>query len=304
MNPPPRPTYRLRKTRGIATLRDVRDWLSWLGPKLAQSFTLEMVGAVRHTVNTDGSHDIALSLEGLPGPQGPAGEPGSPGGSGLPGGPGPEGAPGSSLPGPAGPPGPPGPPGFPGMFSEPGPPGDPGDKGPNGIPVPGPPGPPGPPGITYFEGPTGPTGPTGIPSYGEPGDPGPDGPNGDPSKTAIVSNTLGIYGFAAVECGEALFRDHLVHHHAGVVSRLPLDKTWLATIEPATIQLESLLSDRPALVHAVIEGESLVITGDKPCAIVATVSAIRKGFTGQTWPRFTEAQRRANERFYNAAHTA
>lgn len=304
MSPRHRPVYRLRKTSGIATLRDVRDWLAWLSPKLAQSFTLELIGVKRHTVNADGSQDLSLSIDGLPGPDGPPGDPGSPGPAGTPGGPGPAGAPGNSTPGPAGPPGPEGPPGFPGDFSEPGPPGDPGDPGPPGSPVPGPPGPPGDPGITYFEGPTGPTGPPGIPSYGEPGPPGPQGPDGDPSKTAIVSNALGIYGFAAVECGEALFRDHLVHHHDGVLTRLSLDKTWLATIEPATLRLESLVTDRAAAVRAVIEGESLVITAEKPCGIVATVAGVRRGFKDQAWPRFTDAQRLANDRFYAAAHTA
>lgn len=49
------PKYRLRRTRGIATVRDVADWLSWLGSKLRNSFRVEIEGAKRSEYQTDGT---------------------------------------------------------------------------------------------------------------------------------------------------------------------------------------------------------------------------------------------------------
>lgn len=241
------PRYRLRRTKGIATVRDLKDWISWLTPKMESFTKLDVRGAKAATQQADGTFHYRLEVAGFPG------RPGNPG---------------SPVPGPDGPPGPAGAPGFPGMFSPPGP--------------------------TGAAGPTGPPGGTGP--QGDPGD------DGDPTKTAIVSNHLGIYGFAAVECGEALFRDHLTFTHEGVLTRIQLDKTWLATIEIGTADVEAIVTSEPVKASAIIEGEFILIEASKPVDVTITVRGIRRGFAGASWPRFTIDEMRANERFYNSAH--
>lgn len=219
------PRYRLRKTKGVATVRDVADWLSWLGSKLQNSFKVEIEGAKRSSAQADGTTYFKLNLIGPPGPPG---------------------APVTGPPGPAGEPGPPGP-----------------------LGMSGPPGPDGPPG------PLGPPGP--------PGEPGPPGDDGDPSKTAIIANHLGIYGFAAVEAGDALFRDHLPWSKVkGAKGQevIALDPVWLETIEPGTVKVESVVLDQSV-----------------------TVSGIRLGFLSSSWPRFSREQMIANHAFYSAAHS-
>lgn len=240
------PRYRLRRTRGVATVRDLRDYVAWVGPKIETLFKLSIRGAKTSTERADGTTFYKLDATGD---------------SGIPG------IPGVPSPGPPGPPGP--------------------------SPA-GPPGAPGPPG------PAGPTGPPGPP--GPDGSPGLPGPDGDPTKTAIVSNSLGIYGFAAVECGEAIFRDHLTFTHEGVLTRISLDPTWLQTVEAGTVEIESVVTSEPAEVLATLEPLWIVIQASKPVRFTITVKGIRRGFTAAAWPRFTIDQMRANERFYVNAH--
>jgi len=297
-----KPVYRLRKTKGVATMRDLRDWMGWLGTRLANAFTIEAQGVTHSHTQADGVVVLRLSLDGKAGKYGPEG-PDGPGG-----GPGPAGAtgpPGELLPGYPGPPGTPGPPGPPGMFSPPGPPGAKGLKGPVGPLTPGakgPEGPTGPLGPTDYEtpGPTGEDGYTG--QTGAPGAAGEIGPGGDPTKTAIVANQLGVYAFAAVECGECLFRDHLTFIHDGVMTRIKLDPTWLQTVHAETVEIESVVSDSPVKASARIEGAHVVVDATRPATITVTVRGIRHGFAGRSWPKFTEAEMVRNAAFYAAAH--
>lgn len=228
-------------------MRDLKDWIAWLTPKMESFAKLDVRGTKKATEQADGTFHYKLEVAGNLGNPGP---------------------PGSPVPGPEGPPGPTGGAGVPGMFSPPGPPG-----------------------------PTGPPGP-----IGPPGDQGPPGEDGDPTKTAIVTNHLGIYGFAAVECGEAIFRDHLTFIHEGVLTRFPLDETWLQTVEAGTVEIESIVTSEPVAASAIIEGSSIIVTALKPVGVTITVRGIRRGFAGASWPRFTIDEMRANERFYSKAH--
>lgn len=185
------------------------------------------------------------------------------------------------------------------MFSPTGPEGPKGPKGDTGPLTPGP------------KGPTGPKGPKGINDEeaigaqgpdGEPGDPGLDGPPGDPTKTAIVANQQGVYAFAAVECGECLFRDHLSFFHEGVMTRIPLCSTWLQTVHAETVEIESIVTDLPVRASARIEGAHVVIEASKPASITITTRGIRQGFAGSSWPRYTREQMARNAAFYAAAH--
>jgi hypothetical protein len=114
------PRYRLRRTKGIATVRDLKDWIAWLTPKMESFAKLDVRGTKKATEQADGTFHYKLEVAGNLGNPGP---------------------PGSPVPGPEGPPGPTGGAGVPGMFSPPGPPGPTGPPGPIG-----PPGDQGPPG--------------------------------------------------------------------------------------------------------------------------------------------------------------
>jgi len=295
-----KPVYRLRKVKGVATMRDLRDWMGWLGTRLENAFTVEAEGVTHSHTQADGVVVMRLSLDGKAGPPGPMGGAGP---SGSPGAPGAPGAPGSLLPGPPGPDGPTGPPGFPGMFSPPGPtPTEPGPPGVPGVPFAGPTGPPGPPGTALYEGNPGPPGPPGPSTPGPPGEPGLPG---DQSKTAIVSNNRGVYGFAAVEAGECLFRDHITAN-VGKSGRaiMPLDAQWLATLEPGTARIESILTDRPLHVSAELRGRRIHLSTRSRFGVnlTITVTGIRRGFSDRAWPRFTAAEMARNAEFYAAAH--
>jgi hypothetical protein len=239
------PRYRLRRTRGFATIRDLKDWLTWLAPKMDAMDKLDVRGAKKSTEQADGSFHYRLETASDVGPPGP---------------------PGSPVPGPTGPPGPTGGPGSPGTPSPAGPPG--------------------------------PTGPPG--EEGPMGEDGPPGEPGDESKTAIVENELGIYGFAAVECGEALFRDHLIFTHAGSMMRVAMDGRWLATV--SDVRIESVVTSDPTKVSVTLESSLILIEVSIPVTVTITLCGIRRGFEDAEWPRFTPDQMRANNAFYAAAH--
>ena len=228
-------------------MRDLKDWIAWLTPKMESFAKLDVRGTKKATEQADGTFHYKLEVAGK---------------LGLPG------TPGSPTPGPPGPPGP----------VVPGPPGNPGPAGARG-----------------------PKGADGT-EPGDPGESGPPGEDGDPTKTAIVNNHHGIYGFAAVECGEALFRDHLTFTHEGVLSRFPLDETWLQTVEDGTVEIESIVTSEPVAALVIIEGNSILIEASKPVDVTITVRGIRRGFAGASWPRFTIDEMRSNERFYSQAH--
>lgn len=280
-------------------MRDLRDWMGWLGSRLANNFSIEAAGVTRSHIDSDGTVFMQLSLDGKEGPRGPIGGPGLPGEPGAAGKPGP---PGPLTPGPAGPPGADGPPGVPGMFSPTGPLGGKGPKGDTGPLTPGAKGAKGAKGAQGFndDEAIGAQGPDGFP-----GDPGPPGPDGDPTKTAIVTNRLGVYGFAAVEAGECLFRDHISAKigKAGKAT-VPLDAQWLATIEPGTARIESILANKPVRVSAELRGGYLHISTRSRLGVGLTITTTgtRRGFAGKTWPRYTAEQMARNAEFYAAAH--
>ena len=236
-----KPTYRLRKRTGVATVRDLRDWLAWLGPRMKSAFDIEAKGVKRAEVTADGG--IYWKLESTPGPTG------APGGVG---------APGPLTPGPPGAPGPAGPPG------EPGPPGGIGSSG-------------------------------GSPD-------GPPGPPGDATKTAIVSNNRGTYGFAAIESGACLFYDSIKISCSKGTTVALLDEEWLDTVELDTVELDSLTTNEPMPLLVDLGSNIVIITAPKPCLAVATVSGIRKGFKGETFRRYSQSEMQRNAAFYAAAH--
>lgn len=284
-----KPTYRLRKVQGLATVRDLRDWMAWLGPRLKSSFDIEAKGVKRAEVMADGSVQWKLqSRVGAPGATGPAGFDGTPGGPGLPGAPGPYGMQGPQ--GEVGDPGPAGPP-----QTEPGPPGD---AGPPGALTPGPVGNPG------SDGPPGDPGPDGGPGGSGPSPDGPPGEPGDPTKTAIVANNQGVYGFAAVEAGDCLFYDIRQTQLNRGLSTIPLSRTWTRTVEAGTIAIDSLTVSATCHINAEIVGSSIFLITDAPClvTVTVTVSGIRKGFRGESWRRYTPQQMASNLAFYERAH--
>jgi len=268
-------------------VRDLRDWLAWLGPRMKSSFDIEAKGVKRAEVTADGG--IYWKLEAGTGPPGPAG---ANGGTGPPGSAGPPGAPGpAGAPSPAGPPGPNGPAGP--AQTTPGPPGPPGPDGPltpGPAGAPGPAGPPGEPGL-----PGGPGASGGSPD-------GSPGPPGDPTKTAIVSNNRGVYGFAAIESVACLFYDSIQISCGKGTTIAFLDEEWLDTVEPDTVELASLTTSEPMPLLVDLESNTIIITAPKYCLAVATVSGIRKGFKGETFRRYSREEMERNAAFYESAH--
>ena len=268
-------------------MRDLRDWMAWVGSRLHAQFDIEAKGVTRAEVRADGSVFWKLANNGAPG------DTGAPG-------------PDSIIPGPPGPPGPvtPGPDGPEGDPGAPGPPGPtPGDPGPPST-VPGPPGPPGPlvpgpPGTNTWEGDVGPTGPNGAPGVSLDGPPGPDG---DPTKTAIVDNKQGVYGFAAIESGECIFRDHIQTRIAKGKTHIPIDAQFLAVIEQGTAKIESVTTSRPVTVTASMRGPYVIADARGAVDAVFTITGIRRGFADAAWPRFTAEQMARNAAFYAEAH--
>jgi hypothetical protein len=280
-------------------MRDLRDWVAWVGGKLTNAFTVEVLGVTHSQVRSDGTVYVRLGTEGKKGPRGPAGGPGP---SGAPGADGPMGGTLSSSPGD---PGPAGGPGFDGLPGDNGPRGErglKGDKGDPGSPVPGPKGPKGYPGVPDYEA-IGDVGDPGI--KGEMGPDGPDGGNGldgDPTKTAIVANKKGVYGFAAIESGECLFRDHIKARIVKGTNHIPIDAQFLAVIEPGTAQIESVTTNKPARITAILRGPYIVTDARATLEAVFTVTGIRRGFAGASWPRYTAEQMARNAAFYAEAH--
>ncbi len=267
-------------------MRDLRDWMAWIGARVHAQFDIEAKGVTRAEVRADGSVFWKLTNNGAPGATGATGVTGPTG---------PDGPPGALTPGPDGPEGDPGAPGPPGPTpTDPGPPST----------VPGPPGPagpvvPGPPGVNTWEGDVGPTGATGSPGVSLDGLPGPDG---DPTKTAIVANHQGVYGFAAIESGECLFRDHIKARITKGTSHIPIDAQFLAVIEPGTAQIESVTTNKPARITAIMRGPYIVTEARAMLEAVFTVTGIRRGFVGASWPRYTAEQMARNAAFYAEAH--
>lgn len=335
---PQRPVYRLPKQRGIATMRMLRDFAGWLGPRLSAPFDIHFAGERSRVESTTQLTTVDHHLvggtggpEGPPGDPGPPGADGPPGSAGSPGSPGAPGNPGSPAPpvGPKGRKGGKGSQGGVGEWGDPGPAGergDRGDPGPPGSPVPGLPGPPGPPGGIYYEGepglpgepgPDGDPGPAGEPGLpgdpgtpaltpGDPGAPGPPGPegntgaSGDPTKTAILNTPLGIFGMAAIEMPEARFREQIkvVLKNRAVIH--VIDSRFLGSIEPSSLRLVSIVSTSPVKVQ--LKGWRLHVSARCPAVATIIVSGIRRGFLNQRFPTFTANQMQANANFYRRAH--
>lgn len=268
-----KPTYRFKRSRGIALVKDLADWLSWFA-KQEQSFNVQSdaTSTAADPIGRRANWNRIIGEPGLPGDTGdpgPRGPMGSPGPAGPPGPPGPAGPPGDEgekgYKGPDGPAGFKGPKGAKGDQGAQGAQGIQGDKGPVGPPGPagpnsgslGPDGPPGPPG-TSFDGSPGPPGPdTEIlqlwhvaplhpGAAGPPGDRGPDGPPG--AKLAIVEialpgSPMDYRGLHVLEAPRFEFLDFLdveIPPHCGRVE-VPLNDRWLAVLDPrAGIELRSV----------------------------------------------------------------
>jgi len=334
-------TYRLRSTRGLATLRDLWRLITWLADRTGQEVSAEGVTRMHQTSTgvllewSDSGPIGPAGAEGLRGPIGPTGGPGTP----------------ASGPAPVGPPGPAGPTGGKGATGNPGAdglqgdqgddsivvgdPGDPGapgpagprgPDGPTGSPNPGadgdvgPTGAPGPAGINTFgaDGPTGPAWPF-DPTYqtfpqgdGAPGPTGPTGPDGDPTKTALLPTTRGIVALHALEGEEALFKD---------VITLPIPAHGIASAdvchifreccEPGSlfVQFAHLPASR-ALIGTSIRASAGRLCVDvrlhpaprREVLATLTICGIRKGFATAKLMPCTRAQMQANNQFYTTAH--
>lgn len=303
---PRQPTYRLPRSRGVATMGDLQHFARWMQSK--------MRGAIAVPPNADrvieiSGHGLRIAynpVKGLPGANGTPGYPGTPGTPGTP----------ASTPGPAGPQGPPG---------AKGPKGEQGDIGPL---TPGPQGEPsttpGAQGAAGEDGGPGPRGPLGDPgSPGSPADPetapagppGPDGPPGDdstdPTKTALIpTEAHGIIAMHGLEGAEPWFKDSITLPLMAGRGSAFLDPVFLAVCEPGTLLPQyAAIPGHRAAVGAEIEtaaGRTWLSVHCHPAPpngtlITVSIFGLRRGFTGQRLPLYSAAQYEANKVFYRRA---
>lgn len=216
------------KSRGIAQVRELHDWLAWMGEQ---------------GLLPTGSFDLkeGLTYQLRIGPPGDAGPPGE-------------------------------------DFI-----GEPGDKGPRGDK--------GPDALGNITGP-----------QGDPGDPGPPG-----NKLAIVPVTLdGVTtyrGLHVIEAPRFEFIDVLTITLDGGPAReirTPLDRRWLATLDPAhAVEIRSI---HPRCVAA-IEGDELVLhlpARQHRCIWHAQIAGIARGH-GRRFVEYTDAQRERNTERWRSA---
>lgn len=178
---------------------------------------------------------------------------------------------------------------------------------------------PGPPGAAgsdgeNLEGPRGETGDVGeagdakVGPTGPVGETGPAGP--DAEKTAILKLADGRnVGLCAQECQDVIFEDVITFTLPAHVAAhsVRLCAIWLATLEPGTLRLISLLPSEPVVLDARLHPQELRIRLRPqaiPLRITALLQGIRKGHADARQQSWTEDQRLANERFYQDFHAA
>lgn len=279
----PKPTYRFKRSGGLALASDLQDAGKWLMKHVGAGITSNAFSN-----NNAGYIDADLNA---PGPPGPAGPPGAPG--------------------PLGSPGP--------TPSSPGPPGGPGARGPVGPLTPGPAGIPGGNGPQGPQGPAQTTpGPTGPPAG--PGPPGDKGPAGGPGTTgtggakgppgmklAIVQSGSEIVGLHVIEQPEMRFVEIVEWSiRAGSsVATVAIHPRFLAAVRPDSILVTSAVPDRNVLLGATIEGNVIVIkTARKQAQLLtgtATISASPNHIEPRRFPEFTTAQKKRNDAFWRSA---
>lgn len=324
MNLQNHPSYRFKRTRGLALMGDVKHWLQWLGEAFGFAVSSDDFKSATST-----PFGRRAPFDSIRGKRGLVGEPGNKGPTGdiVPGAdffgplgpPGPPGEPGTEKgdkgnkggPGPPGPVGLPGPKGAKGNKGGDGPPGPPGPTGPDGSPatesdLPGPPG---------FAGPPGPPGPSGPPGPRGNSYPGPLGPPGWPGeKLAIVPITRrGQTEYRALHVLESPRFEFVEFIEVTLPAgqreiTLPVPTRYLATVD--TDQGIELRSVWPS---AIIELEPLHASGYQlrlkaPSSMrhatthVVQLAGIARGH-GKRFPEFTDAQRERNAAMWASALT-
>lgn len=315
-----RPTYRFKRSQGIALIADVRAWLLWLGHNMGFDVTSsEFTQTLTTPVNRRANFSRITGLPGKKGEKGeigPRGDPGPPGAdflgplgdAGEKGEKGPKGLPGdpeTNL-GPKGPRGFKGPKGAKGDDGDPGPPGPPGPRGSEGSPatesdIPGLPG---------TKGPPGPKGPDGPPGFMGNSYPGPKGEPGYPGeKLAIVQ--LSSHGepehyraLHVIEAPRFEFIEYMqVTLPAGQATICtPISPAYLATLDPLhAIELRSVWPH--AAVELFADQIRLAATpASENTRYLIQLAGIARGH-GTRFPTYTDAQRQHNAAMWRSALT-
>lgn len=140
----------------------------------------------------------------------------------------------------------------------------------------------------------------------------PSASSGSEKSSAIVPVSFSKTGYAALfihEMPEVRFDDILVAHVKQRESRVNIDPRFIEVCDEGTIEVVSLVCDKPVVAGARVEGPEVVITFDKKNArndvrVTMRLSGIRRGFVGKRFPARTRRQFLANERFINSAYPA
>lgn len=304
----PTPTYRFRRSKGLALKQDAIDFFKWMHQTFAN-------GGLPHDEATESITAIAGGGEfqtranaiwsNIPGEPGIPGTPGEDGLDGIPGedAPGPTGVAGAL--GETGNPGDPGP-----AQTTPGPPGPPGNNGPTGLP-----GVNGTPSTTPgLPGDPGPVGEAGTPAYGPPGPTGPPGPAGNKLAIVRLQNAHGrmeYRGLHLIEAPRFEFLDFMeveIPAHCRHVFA-PISSRFLAALDPlAPVEIKSVY---PSHLAVTMHGTQLELSASpslkvssSPTTCRILLAGIARGHAQTRYPEFTHDQMLANQAFWDSALTA
>jgi hypothetical protein len=130
---------------------------------------------------------------------------------------------------------------------------------------------------------------------------------GDPTKTAIVETSAGIYGFAAIEMPEARFREQMTLPLHPFRQLIPICPDYLAAIEPDTLRIVSMIGGTAHLQVSKSRLSASLLVSPSPSlqvskSLTLTLSAIRRGFRQPRFPEYTAEQMERNRQFYESAH--
>ena len=117
---------------------------------------------------------------------------------------------------------------------------------------------------------------------------------------AIIATSDGNVGLFCSEAPSPYFFDVI---QIMTNTAINLCKTFLQTIDAATLLVWSAVPEVPVLIGAKISGDVLSVESPSdPCMATVIVGAVRRGRTSVRFPKFTDLQMRQNANFWDNSH--
>ena len=132
------------------------------------------------------------------------------------------------------------------------------------------------------------------------------------SKFAIVPVRDTYLGLFCTEMPESRFEDivEVTIPYGDLAATASLDRDYLATCEPGSVKIVSVVTNYPALVGAEVLCKDqdvcdIMVTLDTFCSnsvrVTMKVSGIRKGFRNTRFPTFSQEEMRSNNAFWSSS---